>query len=529
MKRFFSGALALVLCITMLAGCQNNNAKLSDEAVRAAVLSDFTKISEIPRNSGHMNAISSYLRSWAKENGLSVVRDKYYNIIISEPATKGYENAPLTILQAHMDTTIAVKFIPPVLTTEGAVTSEPSIVSKAAIVFDPLTDPVNVINNGETLTADGTSLGADSGIGIALAQYILKNSQNHGPLRVIFTANGETSMEGAQKIDPKYLEGAYLINLDWKDDTSIGIGSPGTSNYKMSRNISWVVPKNTVAYEITLHGLNGGPADLDLKNDGANAIKVIGDLLGKLKGAGIIFELASVNAGTSNRMIPTDATAVIVGNDSDARKLSSLFKDSRKLLKTTFGSVEKNYSYTIAPSALPKQVISESDSDSIISFLYSVSNGAQAVSSSDQNKAEGYSNIGTASTGSGDFISSITALTTTEDNSKEITSAHEAICSLTAMTYKYIGGTPILAATSKNRLVKTFSAIYRELYGKEPILEPAGQINELTLLAQKNPELETISIGPMIKYSETPSETVYLNTVTKPAKWIITFLAEGKE
>ena len=363
MKRFFSGALALVLCITMLAGCQNNNAKLSDEAVRAAVLSDFTKISEIPRNSGHMNAISSYLRSWAKENGLSVVRDKYYNIIISEPATKGYENAPLTILQAHMDTTIAVKFIPPVLTTEGAVTSEPSIVSKAAIVFDPLTDPVNVINNGETLTADGTSLGADSGIGIALAQYILKNSQNHGPLRVIFTANGETSMEGAQKIDPKYLEGAYLINLDWKDDTSIGIGSPGTSNYKMSRNISWVVPKNTVAYEITLHGLNGGPADLDLKNDGANAIKVIGDLLGKLKGAGIIFELASVNAGTSNRMIPTDATAVIVGNDSDARKLSSLFKDSRKLLKTTFGSVEKNYSYTIAPSALPKQVISESDSD----------------------------------------------------------------------------------------------------------------------------------------------------------------------
>ena len=529
MKRFLTGILALSICITMLAGCQNNNTNVSDETIRTTVLNDFMKISEIPRVSEHMNAVSGYLRSWAKENGFRVVRDKFYNIIIDEPASKGYEDAPLTILQAHMDMTAAVRFIPPVLTTEGAVTSGQVIASEAPAAVNPVTDPVKVVNSGETLTADGTSLGADDGIGIALAQYILKNAENHGPIRVIFTSNAETSMSGAQNIDPRYLDGKYLINLDWRNDASIGVGSPGISDYRMSRNITWTAPKNTAAYEVSLHGLNGGKADLDLKNDGANAIKIIGDLLGKLKGSGMVFELASVNAGTSGSMIPTDATAVIVVNDSDAGKLSTLFKASRKLLKTSFDSTEKNYSYTLAQTTLPGSVLSENDSNSIISFLYCFSNGSQNASSSDQDKAVSYSNIGTASTASGAFISEISALTTSADALQEITSANQAIGSLTAMTYKYMGGVPARTAAADSRLAKAFSAIYKTMYGEEPAIEAAGQANELALLTQKNPELEAISVGPMIEYPDTPNETLYLDTVTKPAKWIVAFLAEGKK
>ena len=146
----------------------------------------------MPRESGQSKAISTYLRSWADSRGYQVIRDRSYNIIIEKPATEGYEDAPLTILHSNMDTIS--------MASEG-------------VLYDPLNDSIVMINDGESLFASGTSLGADSGIGIATAMYILENAPHHGPLRVIFTANGETSKSGAKGLNDKHLKGASLINL----------------------------------------------------------------------------------------------------------------------------------------------------------------------------------------------------------------------------------------------------------------------------------------------------------------------------
>ncbi len=194
MKRLIAAVLVLCLCFTALTGCDGNEEEAADDAaVQKAILDEFNVISQIPRESGHERAISNHLRNWARDNGFEVVRDSSNNVIISKPASPGYENAPTTILQCNMDSKIAVP--------EGT-------------AFDPLKDSIAVVDNGETLTATGTSIGADSGIGMATALYILKNAQKHGPIRAVFTSDGETGMTGAEKLKPKYLEGDYLINLD---------------------------------------------------------------------------------------------------------------------------------------------------------------------------------------------------------------------------------------------------------------------------------------------------------------------------
>ena len=266
MKRFLTGILALSICITMLAGCQNNNTNVSDETIRTTVLNDFMKISEIPRVSEHMNAVSGYLRSWAKENGFRVVRDKFYNIIIDEPRIKRLRRRAADYPAGAYGYDSRSEIYP-----AGADYRRCRDIG-AGDRFRSAGCGESGYGSGQSSQqrgntyGDGTSLGADDGIGIALAQYILKNAENHGPIRVIFTSNAETSMSGAQNIDPRYLDGKYLINLDWRNDASIGVGSPGISDYRMSRNITWTAPKNTAAYEVS-------PARLKWRQSGSGSEK----------------------------------------------------------------------------------------------------------------------------------------------------------------------------------------------------------------------------------------------------------------
>ena len=165
-----------------------------------AVVSEFMALTQIPRPSHHEEQVAQYLYDWAVKHGLQVEKDALGQIIIDKPATPGYASKPLTIFQAHMDMVC---------------------VCEEGVEYDPMTDPIKVINDGEMLTADGTSLGADDGIGIAIALYVLgDNTLRHGPIRAIFTVNEEDGMDSIN-MDAKYLQGDYLVNLDWEEIGSI--------------------------------------------------------------------------------------------------------------------------------------------------------------------------------------------------------------------------------------------------------------------------------------------------------------------
>ncbi len=508
MKRLIAVTLILSLCLTIMTGCVGSEEKeIDDAAVKTAVLDEFNKISQIPRESGHERAISSYLKNWAKENEFEVIRDSSNNVIINKPASEGYEKAPTTILQSNMDMVIATK--------EG-------------ITIDPLSDPITIIDQGKTWNAASTNLGADSGIGMATALYILKNAEKHGPIRVVFTSDGETGMTGAENLKEKYLKGDYLINLSWPSDQSFGVGSGGTASYEMVHKIEWMPPQNEIPYLLSISGLNGGNANEDIGEGGANAIKIIGEVLANAQGRGILFELAAFNGGKSDDAIPDAADALILINRSDRKKIKSVVNHAIDAFKDSYGDIEKNYTFTFEESEMPDKVVSFDNNGSIISFIYGIINGVQSVSKK-YDVVESATNIGMVSTASGNFICKVSADSTSDVGLYKITCAHEAISSMSGLEYTYKEGVPRWPDHTDSVLFTRLSEIHSELYGDELKGKIIHQGSECGWFAKKNPRLQMISIGSEIENVNLPDETLVLDSVTKPARVILKFLEQTNQ
>ena len=509
MRRFIAVTLLLCLGLTIMTGCNSNEIQTTDDfVVQTAILDEFNKIVLIPRESGHERAISSYLKSWAKENKLEVTRDNSNNIIMNKPATTGYENAPTTILQCNMDMVVT--------TGEG-------------IIFDPVNDPIKVISNEDTLTADGTNLGADSGIGMATILYVLKNSESHGPIRAIFTTDGEIGMTGAKDLKVTNLEGDYLINLGWNSDRSICLGSGGTASYEMMHPIQWTAPQNSAPYVLSISGLNGGIAKDDIGSGGANAIKIIGDILATAQGQGILFELAGFNGGVSGDTIPTAATASIIINESDQYKMQKVVDNAIGAFKSSYGEIEKNYSFSYLPGPMPDKVVSFENNGSIISFIYGIIDGIQSMSKTYEGVVESASNLGMISTATGNFTCQVSAASTSDVGLYEITTAHEAISNMSGLEYTYHEGTPRWPEHPDSVLFTSITGIYNTLYDKNMDSQIVHNDLECGWFAKKNPKLQIISVGPMIKNANLPDEALVLDSITEPANVIMTFLEQQKQ
>ena len=264
------------------------------------IIENFLSLCAIPHKSHHEEKISRFLYDWAVKKGLAAVRDEEGNVIIDKAGSAGHENAPRTILQAHMDMVV---------------------VWEDGMDFDPLNDTITVINDGKTLKAKGTSLGGDDGAGVALAMSILEDETAvHGPIRAIFTVDEEDGMSGADHLDPKHLDAKYLINLDWEEFGSLCNSSAGSDMYRMHRAAEWEAASGK-AYKIAVSGLVGGHSGASIHLKLANAIRIAArtakTALDMCPGA----RLAAFRGGSAHNAIPASCTAVITVPEKDAEKV----------------------------------------------------------------------------------------------------------------------------------------------------------------------------------------------------------------
>jgi dipeptidase D len=342
----------------------------------------------------------------------------------------------------------------------------------------------------------------------------------------IFTTDGESGMSGAQKLKEKYLEGDFLINLGWNSDKTIGLGSGGTASYDMMHEIQWTTPQNAIPYVLSLSGLNGGNADREIGNGGANAIKIIGEVLANAQGKGILFELGSFNGGISRDTIPTAATAMIIINESDQKKMQEVVDDAMNSFKDAYGDVEKNYSFTYQQTQMPDKVVSFEDNGSIISFIYGILDGVQKMSENYKDVVESASNLGLVSTATGNFLAQVSAASTSDVGLYEITTAHEAISSMSNLKYTYYDGVPRWPDHPDSVLYSSIQESYDRLYGDKLKDSIVHYPRECGWFAQKNPKLQIVSIGAGIKNPDQPGEEISLKTITKPVNVIMDFLAK---
>ena len=469
---------------------------------------NFYALTQIPRPSKHEEKVIDYLYNWGVEHGFDTVKDDTGNIIIRVPATPGMENRKGIILQGHMD-------MVPQKTSDSA--------------HDFLTDPIKAYVDGEWVTADHTTLGADNGIGVSMALAAIEDpSVQHGPLEVLVTYDEETGMTGADKLRPGMLQGDIFLNLDSEEEGELCVGCAGgldaIATYKFHKNNMPAAYKGIV---LDLKGLQGGHSGMDISLYRANANKAMARILLpliELFGAKVV----RFDGGSLRNAIPFEAMAEIAVPEED---MEAAFK----LIQTTFEQIKNEYKES-DPSMVLKveeepaapKYIQGSVMLRAIKSIIAAPHGVVRMSRTMEGLTETSLNLAIVRTEGGKIIIH-SLLRSSVDSAKadlaqQVRIVHELAG---ADKIEFIGGYPGWMPKLDTQANRLCMEQYEKVYGKPmKIMATHGGL-ECAILGAKYPNWEMVSIGPTIKYPHSPDEKVNIASVARTWEYLKAILANA--
>lgn len=472
---------------------------LMDKDIMDGVLAEFSNLAAIPRKSNHEEAVSNFLKERALSFGCNVIQDEKFNLIIDKPAAKGCEDWPRVIVQGHMDMVC---------------------VAAEGVDYDPLTSPIKIINDGEFLRADGTSLGADDGIGVAAAMYLLQQDFNHGPIRAIFTVDEEQGMSGAKELNAKYLlDAKYLINCDSEDFDVLTLSSAGSVNIDAERRISWHKPEYRFAYKFVIKDLHGGHSGEAINRGYANAVKIMAQAISIIS-KNTEIELASVSSLKARNVIPSEAEFVFTAPLSDVKVFNVTVAKITEYLKAAYGNTEKNFTVTCTPCELPERVMSEDDMRSIVDFINLSMTGVLKMSQAEAGLVELSANIGPVITKDHTVEISVFPRSAVDALTHEIANIYVQLgkrCGIRVVSGEPAPGWPV---NPNSQLKDVVLETFKEQNGYEMQAKSIHAGLECSYFYAKNPKLDIISIGPNNIDIHSPNERLELKTLVPHVKLI---------
>lgn len=469
------------------------------------VLAEFLKIAEIPRPSHHEERIAAYLLKWALDRDLKAEIDKLGQVIIDKPASSGCEGSPLVILQAHMDMVC---------------------VAAQGVAYEPLKDAIKVVNDGVSLRADGTSLGADDGIGIAMCLYILQDdSLRHGPIRAIFTVNEEDGMT-SMGIEPKYLDGDYLINLDWETTGSLCNSCAGGDYFNYSHRADWQpAPAGFKAMHLSFTHLLGGHSGVGINKGHANALVSMALALRLLRQGGVDYRVAHFSGGQAKNAIPASCTAVIALAATDCKKAESLLERFHLEFLDAFGAIEKDCVWSVkVEDEAPERVLGVETGHALIDAMIAVPNNVHTMSPFIDGLVESSANLGVISLDDDAIRFTVFARSSVAYQATLIGAACRVIAERCGYDLDAEGHVPGWAVNPNSKLVPIACQAYKELTGEDMIVEPVHAGVECGAFAEKNPRLDMIAIGPTLLDVHSPAESCNLADVKILTELLISIL-----
>ena len=456
------------------------------------ILENFLSLCAIPHKSHHEEQLSRFLYDWAVSKNLQAVRDDRGNVIIDKPGTPGHENAPTTILQAHMDMVV---------------------VWEDGMTFDPLKDHVTVINDGKVLKAEGTSLGADDGAGVALAMTILEDETAvHGPIRAIFTVDEEDGMSGAAGLDKKFLDAKYLINLDWEEYGSLCNSSAGSDMYRLHRKAEYEAASGK-AFEISVSGLVGGHSGASIHLHLANAIRMAARTA--LAAAEVCEDvrLASFAGGSAHNAIPSSCTAVITVPESDAEKVLQVLNARALTEMVACAATDVNAKVTVKETALPEEALTRDLTHSYLSLITAVHDGVHTMSKAIPSLVESSANTGLASVDKEEVSFTVHQRSSEPSITEEMKAVYAAQAKDAGFEMTVLSSSPAWPLKPGSKLTELCTRVFKEQTGSEMHVEPVHAGLECGSFSSANPALDIISIGPEIPDIHSTRETLVIDTV----------------
>ena len=458
---------------------------------------NFHSLTQIPRPSKKEEKVVAFVKEFGEKLGLETIVDKVGNVIIRKPATPGYENRMGVVLQAHLD------MVPQ---------------KNSDKVHDFEKDPIETrIENG-WVKANGTTLGADNGIGAAAAMAVLEATDLvHGPIEALFTIDEETGMTGANALESGVLKGDILINTDSETEGELYVGCAGgidTCGYFTPKFEE--IPAGSKAFQLVVKGLKGGHSGMDIILGRANANKVMNELLAYATEK-LDARVADIQGGSLRNAIPRESFVTVTVPEDKAEELAAYVAEFEARMKEQFAAVEPDMSITIATAEMPAQVMDKATIANIIEAVAKYPNGVVAMSKDFEGTVETSSNLAIVKLIDGQVMTA-SLQRSLVDASKDVLAAEmrellERCGARAESTGSYPGWKPNI----NSPILHTMKKVYEEKYGKTPKIMVIHAGLECGILGSKYPNWDMISFGPTLVFPHSPDEAIKIDTV--PLFW----------
>ncbi len=460
-----------------------------------ALWNNFADLNAVPRPSKKEEKVIEFMLNFGKSLNLETFQDKIGNVIIKKPASKGMEDRTTVILQSHLDMVHQ---------------------KNGDTIFDFDTKGIEMSIDGDWVTANGTTLGADNGIGVASIMALLTSTDiPHPALEAMLTIDEETGMTGAKYLDGSKYEGKILLNLDTEDDDELSIGCAGGIDTNTSYNYALEdVNSDSVVYEISIKGLLGGHSGMDIDKGRGNANKLMTRILFKLKSE-VEFQLISFDGGSLRNAIPREATSIIAFSNSDKSKVETIVNDFISLLKFELKTVENHLVITFNNTNSNDKAIAKNDFIKIINTLYSAPNGVFRMSPDIDGLVESSSSLARVIIKNGSFDTQSLQRSSVESTKADVANTIRAAFENMGAEVVQSGDYPGWQPNPNSPILTIMTDLYRKLFNEEPKVKACHAGLECGILGEHLPGVDMISFGPNIRAAHSPDEKVQISSVQK--------------
>lgn len=460
-----------------------------------ALWNHFADLNAVPRPSKKEERVIQFMVDFGKQLGLETIVDRIQNVIIKKPATAGMENRTILILQSHLDMVHQ---------------------KNEATVFDFDTQGIEMIVDGDWVRANGTTLGADNGIGVAAIMALLASTDiQHPALEAMFTIDEETGMTGAKELDGSHFSGKILLNLDTEDDDELSIGCAGGIDTNTSYKYNQVsVNEEFVKLKINIKGLLGGHSGMDIDKGRGNANKLMTRLLYQLSSL-VEFQLISFDGGSLRNAIPRESNCVIAFSKEQNQEIIAKINEFATVLINEYKLIEPNFGVTTEHVISDEKALDQKDFQKILNTLHSVHNGVFRMSPAIKDLVEASSSLARVIIKDGEFITQSlqrsSVETSKDDVANSIRAAFENMGAAVVQTGDYPGWQP----NPSSPIVSLMADLYLEMFKEAPQIKACHAGLECGILGKHLPGVDMVSFGPNIRAAHSPDEKVQISSVQK--------------
>lgn len=465
------------------------------------VIEIFTDINNIPRKSKNEKEISDWLVTWAQKNNFTVIRDEFLDVLITVPATIGYEDKDSITIQGHMD-----------MVCEKTPDSN----------HDFSSDPINMYVDNGWLKARNTTLGADNGIALAIAMALATDEEvKHPKLELLFTVDEETGLTGAVNLPSNWLQSKKLINIDTEDEGVFTIGCAGGRDAKISLHDEEIINfRFDASLTLEIGGLTGGHSGVDIHLEKANANIILARLLKELQQNEVDFGISELSGGSAHNAIPRNSSAILGINGKDIDTCITILTKQIDKIKKEYIISDPNITLAIEQSLK----INNYRSPKIIDLILSLPHGVLFNSKQMEGIVETSCNLAAISKDESGFNILMSQRSSVMSRLDELCNKIDAVVSLSGGCVEFGGGYPAWQPEFNSKLLADFKRCYNTIFDKDPIIEVIHAGLECGIIGAKYPGMEMISIGPTIKSPHCPDEKMLISTVLDIWKLLVRYL-----